>query len=136
MVQYISHYADEFLENTNVRCRLEMPEALPTFVLPADVRHDLFLVVKEAFNNILKHSHATEVRVRVSADNALVAIEIADNGSGFDPGKNGGDRGGNGLANMRKRIEGLGGELRLTSAPADGTKLSIKVHVQPPLRPA
>jgi ligand-binding sensor domain-containing protein/signal transduction histidine kinase len=136
LVQYISHYADEFLENTNVRCRLEMPEALPTFVLPAEVRHDLFLVVKEAFNNILKHSHATEVRVRVSADNAVVAIEIADNGSGFDPGKNGGTRVGNGLANMRKRIQGLGGELHLTSAPSDGTKLSIKVNVQSPLKPA
>jgi signal transduction histidine kinase len=135
LIQYISHYADEFFENTSVSCRLEMPETLPTFMLPAEVRHDLFLVVKEAFNNVLKHSRASEVRVRVSADNAAVTIELEDNGCGFDPGKNGGNRVGNGLANMRKRIEGLGGELRLISAPSDGTKLNIKVNLQPPMRP-
>jgi signal transduction histidine kinase len=129
LVQYISHYADEFFENTSVSCRLEMPEALPAFILPADVRHDLFLVVKEAFNNILKHSQASEIRVRVSGDGMAVVIEIEDNGCGFDPQKNGGGRVGNGLTNMRKRIEGLGGELRLASAPSAGTKLHIKVKV-------
>jgi two-component system NarL family sensor kinase len=106
-----------------------MPEALPAFILPADVRHDLFLVVKEAFNNILKHSQASEIRVRVSGDGMAVVIEIEDNGCGFDPQKNGGGRVGNGLTNMRKRIEGLGGELRLASAPSAGTKLHIKVKV-------
>jgi ligand-binding sensor domain-containing protein/signal transduction histidine kinase len=134
LVQYISHHADEFFENTNVASRLEMPEALPTIVLPADVRHDLFLVVKEAFNNILKHSHASEVRVRVSGDDTAVMIEIEDNGRGFDPAMHVGGRVGNGLTNMRKRIEGLGGELHLTSAPSKGTKLKVRVKVEPPLR--
>jgi len=131
LVQYISHYADEFFENTSVSCRLEMPEALPAFNLPADVRHDLFLVVKEAFNNVLKHSQASEIRVRVSGDEAAVTLEIVDNGCGFDPQKNGGGRVGNGLINMRRRIEGLGGELALASAPGQGTKLSMRVKVQP-----
>lgn len=133
LVQYISHHADEFFENANMSCRLEMPEALPTIVLPAEVRHDLFLVVKEAFNNVLKHSQASEVRVRVSGDNLGVTIEIEDNGCGFDPGENGGGRVGNGLTNMRKRIEGLGGELRLTSASSAGTRLKMRVNVKPPL---
>ena len=133
LVQYISHHADEFFENTSVSCRLEMPETLPTLVLPAEVRHDLFLVVKEAFNNILKHSHASEVRVRVSGDDTTVMIEIEDNGCGFDPGKNGGGRVGNGLTNMRKRIEGLGGEVCITTAPSQETKLKVSVKVKSPL---
>ena len=133
LVQYISHHADEFFENTGMSSRLEMPETLPALALPADLRHDLFLIVKEAFNNILKHSHASEVRVRVSGDNTTVTIEIEDNGCGFDPGKNGGSRVGNGLTNMRKRMEGLGGELCLTSAPTQGTKLKVRVTVRPPL---
>lgn len=131
LVQYISHHADEFFENTSVSSRLEMPETLPTFVLPAEVRHDLFLVVKEAFNNILKHSQASEVRVRISANDTAVTIEIEDNGCGFDIAKNGGGRVGNGLTNMRKRIEGLGGELCLASAPSAGTKLKVRVKVKP-----
>jgi Histidine kinase-, DNA gyrase B-, and HSP90-like ATPase len=106
-------------------------EALPTIVLPAEVRHDLFLVVKEAFNNILKHSQASEVRVRISANDTAVTIEIEDNGCGFDPAKNGGGRVGNGLTNMRKRIEGLGGELCLASTPSQGTKLKVRVKVKP-----
>jgi ligand-binding sensor domain-containing protein/signal transduction histidine kinase len=133
LVQYISHHTDEFFENTSVSSRLEMPEALPAFVLPAEVRHDLFLVVKEAFNNVLKHAHASEVRVRVSGDDTAVTIEIEDNGCGFEPAKNGGGRVGNGLTNMRKRIEGLGGELCLSSAPSEGTKLRVRVKVKPPL---
>ena len=121
------------MENTTVSCRLEMPEELAAFVLPAEVRHDLFLVVKEALNNVLKHSHASEVRVRVSGDQAAVLIEIEDNGRGFASGTNGDGRVGNGLTNMRKRIEGLGGEFCLTSIPSQGTKLTARVKVKPPL---
>ena len=87
LVQYISHYADEFFENTPVSCRLDMPVELPAIVLAAEARHDLFLIVKEAFHNILKHAQASEVRVEVSAQNSVVQIAIEDNGCGFDPGE-------------------------------------------------
>jgi signal transduction histidine kinase len=131
LVEYISHYADEFFENTNVACRLEIPVQLPRFNLSAEVRHDLFLIVKEAFNNILKHSRASEVHVEVSAADSTLEIRIEDNGCGFDATKRCGARKGNGFCNMRKRTESLGGQFTFTSAPGKGTRISITTPLTP-----
>jgi ligand-binding sensor domain-containing protein/signal transduction histidine kinase len=131
LVEYISHYADEFFENTDVSCHLEMPVEMP-LAIPAEVRHDLFLVVKEAFNNILKHSQASEVRVQLSGMAGAVQVVIEDNGCGFDLSRSPNGRTGNGLKNMRQRIEGLGGLFEIASTPGQGTKLkfSAKLNIK------
>jgi ligand-binding sensor domain-containing protein/signal transduction histidine kinase len=131
LVQYISHYADEFFENTDIACRLEMPVELPDLVLPAEFRHDLFLAIKEALNNTAKHARATAVHLHLSADREHVEILIEDNGCGFDPGVQKEGRHGNGLRNMRKRVESLGGTIEFNSAPAKGTSIRIKVNIKP-----
>jgi len=127
LVEYISHYTDEFFENTDISCRLEIPDTLPAFTLAAEVRHTLFLVTKEAFNNIIKHSRATRLLVQVSASTSTLQVLIEDNGCGLPavPATDG--RKGNGLANMRKRIEALGGRFSIQSAPARGTRLEFTV---------
>jgi signal transduction histidine kinase len=130
LVEYISHYADEFFEDTNVRCRLEFPRSLPAIILPAEVRHELFLVVKEAFNNLLKHSGASEARVLMSEANSRIDICIEDNGRGFDLDCTGNGRKGNGLPNMRKRIAALRGQLAIESAPQKGTKIKMTVPLE------
>jgi ligand-binding sensor domain-containing protein/signal transduction histidine kinase len=127
LVEYITHYANEFFEDTHVRCRLEMPTAVPPFALTADARHDLFLVVKEAFNNLLKHSSASEATLQVSVERSILALLIEDNGQGFEQGRNNGGRKGNGLENMRHRVENLGGSLSIESKPGRGTV--IKIHI-------
>ncbi len=127
LVMYISHYADEFFENTSIRCRLEVPAKLPSVLLAAEVRHDLFLLVKEAFNNCLKHSRASVVRVCVSSQADSMTIMIDDNGRGFDSNGRGDGRKGNGLENMRKRMESLGGRFAMTSAPERGTQVAFTV---------
>jgi signal transduction histidine kinase len=129
LVGYLNQYANQFFEGTNVKCRLEMPARLSRLTLPAEVRHDLFLVVKEALNNVLKHARATEVRVRMAETATGVEIEIEDNGRGFEPGSASAVRRGNGLENMRRRMEHLGGGFSLTSAPGQGTKLAFTVSV-------
>jgi signal transduction histidine kinase len=129
LLEYIGHYADEFFENTDVNCRLELPVEVPAFNLPAETRHNLFLLVKEALNNALKHSGATEVRVEVSVENALVRILVEDNGRGFDLAA-AAHRKGNGLENMRKRIENLGGQFEIASAPGQGTSLKCGLKLK------
>jgi signal transduction histidine kinase len=133
LVEYISHYADEFFENTNVHCRLEMPLQLPGLALASDARHDLFLAVKEAFHNILKHSRATEVRVCVSESDGLAQIVVEDNGCGFtvngSGNGNGPGRKGNGLENMRRRVAALGGQFSVITAPGQGTKLTFTARL-------
>jgi signal transduction histidine kinase len=115
-----------------VNCRLELPVELPPFSLAAETRHNLFLMVKEALNNALKHSGASKVRVGVTVENDSMQIIVEDNGHGFDAGALG-DRTGNGLQNMRKRIESLGGQFEISSAPQRGTSLKavLKLKVDP-----
>src|SRR6185312_16827411 len=127
LVAYIGHYADEFFENAGMGCRLEIPVDLPAVPLPAELRHNLFLLVKESFNNALKHSQGSEVRVGVAVDAATLRIVIQDDGSGFDPGKPADGRRGNGLENMRKRAEHLGGRCEILSAAGEGTTLEFVV---------
>jgi signal transduction histidine kinase len=125
LVQYIGHYADELFEDSPIRCRLELPAELPACDLTAEVRHDLFLAVKEAFNNILKHSKASQVHVKVTMQSKKFEILIEDNGCGFDSEVASHNGKGNGLRNMRKRIEAIRGQLDLTSTPGRDTKIKI-----------
>jgi PAS domain S-box-containing protein len=94
--------------------------------LPADVETDLYRIAQEALNNILKHSAATRVIVRIGADGAALQMEIVDNGKGFDL-ESVGERAGIGLASMRERVERLGGSLRIASKPGEGTRTQVIV---------
>ena len=67
LVEYIVHFANELFEEDSARCRLDLPPDLPACSLPPEMRHNIFLVVKEALTNALKHSHAREVRVQARA---------------------------------------------------------------------
>ena len=130
LVGYLTQYTEQFFEDTAIRCRLEMPVSSQSFVLPADVRHDLFLVVKEALNNVLKHSSASEVRLEVSVQGEMAQIVIADNGCGFDASPARPGRKGNGLDNMRRRMESCGGCLDVASAREYGTRLTLSLRVR------
>jgi signal transduction histidine kinase len=105
-------------------------------MLPAEVRHDLFLAVKEALHNVLKHAGASEVHVRVTETQGRVEIAVEDNGCGFDVAANNGHsngnggRAGHGLANMRKRMEGIGGEMKICATTGKGTQLTFAVTVK------
>jgi two-component system NarL family sensor kinase len=89
--------------------------------------------MKEAVNNVVKHARATQVRICINMDSGRFKLTIADDGCGFQvptmptTGEKDSDRArrhsGNGLENMRHRIESLGGEFNLHSAPGGGTKI-------------
>ncbi len=119
--EYVGRFADECFENTPVRCWQEMPTDLPKLPLRSDVRHNVFLAVKEALNNVLKHSGATEVWLRLKLTDARVCLEIEDNGHGFTPET--AKPGGNGLGNMKSRLTECDGSAEITSAPGRGVKL-------------
>lgn len=118
---YVGRFADECFENTGVRCWQEMPNDLPNLPLRADVRHNVFLALKEAFHNVLKHSGATEVWLRLTLADGRVTVAIEDNGRGFAPEQV--PPGGNGLDNMRSRLADGGGHTTLTSSPGKGTQV-------------
>lgn len=125
---YLGKFSQDYLRAAGIRCRLHLPEELPNRPLTADTRHNLFLAVKEALNNIVKHASATEVQITLTlADNGFT-WDVEDNGRGFS--SEGVSRGsldrfasGNGLANMRRRMESIGGRFEMQSAPGSGTRV-------------
>src|ERR1051326_8484019 len=93
--------------------------------LSAELRHNLFLAVKEGLNNIAKHAGASEVHIRFSLNDSKLEIGIEDNGAGFAVTAANGF--GNGLSNMKHRLEEIGGRFSLDSEPAKGTRLHFEV---------
>ncbi len=122
LVDYITHFASELFEGSPTRCRLDVPDELPAQPLPPDVRHNIFLIVKEALTNVLKHASASVALLQIKTDGQVLKIIIADDGKGFDCGSSGTDGRHNGLGNMHRRAEAVGGTLRLTSEPGKGTR--------------
>jgi signal transduction histidine kinase/ligand-binding sensor domain-containing protein len=127
---YVAQFTREFFRPTPLRTRLELPASLPEQPLPTDTRHQLFLVVKESFNNIVRHAEATEVRLELACDNGHLRLTVADNGKGL-PAQAAGE-GRDGLVNLRERIERLGGTLRVQSKPGQGTRLDFTVPLAKP----
>lgn len=124
---YLAAYAEEFFEATNIRCRLDIPPGLPSCPLSAELRHNLFLTVKEALNNIVKHSQASEAHVRLALKPSQLEIVIEDNGLGFSVETANMSR--NGLSNMKERIEEIGGTFEISARPDKGTRICLRTPV-------
>ena len=135
LIGYINQYAREFFEDTSIKCRLEMPAQVSPLIIPADVRHELFLVLKEALNNVVKHAHASEVRLFLAENGGTITVMVEDDGCGLNHRKPGPDMDGYGLDNMRRRIDKLGGVFSLATNPSGkGTTLKMTVNVHAPGR--
>src|SRR6185369_15178781 len=123
LINYISQFAVDYLRTANIRCRVKALEHPPRRAVSSETRHSLFLAVKEALTNVVRHAHATEVLLRISATADSVSIAIEDNGTGFERHPNG--AGADGLQNMRQRMEEIGGEFHVESMPGSGTRVSL-----------
>jgi len=126
LANYVFQYATEYFQNTGVRCRLDVPAELPDDSISTEDRHNLFMAVKEAFNNVLKHSSATEVRVGLTVADDLLTITIADNGRGVSPHPTGPV--GDGLVNMKQRLQRIGGRFAFRSTPGMGTTVTLEAR--------
>lgn len=135
LAAYLGYYVTEYLHNTSVECKLEIPPNLPVIPLTAETRHNVFLAFEEAVSNALRHSGATRVCVNMSQSDGKFEIRIQDNGRGFD--RNGEQAGtdkngarkkrGNGLINMAQRLESVGGETNIESARGSGTVVTFRL---------
>lgn len=132
LASYLGNFAQDYLMSLGVRCRLEAPLHLPHWPITAEMRHNVFLAFKEAVHNVIKHSGATEVSIFLYLDDAGFDLVVRDNGKGFDPSAVPERAGrGNGLKNMKQRLEKLGGRCEVHSTHGTGTE--IKFHVLTPV---
>jgi signal transduction histidine kinase len=135
LVTYLEKFAQDFLRAAGMRCRLDVPMEFRSVQLSAEVRHNLFLAFKEAINNAVKHSGGNEVRITLGVLPDAFALTIEDNGHGVLLGANGKAAtnssvrlvSGDGLANMRRRLERVGGQCDIQSSPGLGTKVTFTV---------
>jgi len=129
LVEYLTELARELFENTPVRCRFQIAADLPPLPLPPELRHNLFLTVKEALNNVLKHSRASELVLSAGTADHRIEIRLRDDGVGFDPAAMPSPGEHNGLENMRRRMESIGGKFALETAPGKGTTILLMVDI-------
>jgi signal transduction histidine kinase len=130
LASYLGNFAQEYLASINIRCRLDVPLHLPHWPITAEMRHNVFLAFKEALHNFVKHSGANEVSVTFVTDTDGFHLAVRDNGKGFDPATVASRPGrGNGLKNMRQRLEKIGGCCEIESAPGAGTEIRFFVSV-------
>ncbi|MGC3961098.1 MAG: two-component regulator propeller domain-containing protein [Verrucomicrobiota bacterium] len=141
-VAYILNTAQHYLRTGGIRCRLDLPETLPDCSFSSSIRHHLYLAVREALHNIVKHASASEVQLglNVNTDLKWLTITIADNGVGFVVTPNGssvvparlGAGDGHGLENMMHRLKSVGGRCELVSQPGRGTTIRLIAPMKSP----
>ena len=129
LIDYTGQFATDYLYAVGVRCLLDVPEHAPNIEVPSNVRHNIFLVVKEALQNIVKHANATEVWLRIHVHGPELKIVIEDNGCGFDRAP--ADALADGLRNMRQRMDEIGGRFQLQSQLGHGTQVVIETPWSP-----
>jgi signal transduction histidine kinase len=128
LASYIRRFASEYLEPTSIDCVFDFPEEMPDSALSVEVRRNIYLVVREALHNVAKHSWATRVDLGLKIYDLGFRILIKDNGKGFEPEKL--ELHGNGLVNMKKRMNDIGGEIVIQSKVGEGTEIELNVLMQ------
>jgi signal transduction histidine kinase len=118
LASYLCKYAEAFFQPTPIRCRFDIEPEMPAIPCDVGVRRNLFLAVKEALNNVLRHSRATEVFLRIQRRGREVIVTVEDNGIGFDLASANAER--NGLRNMTERAAEAGGECSIVTLPGAG----------------
>jgi signal transduction histidine kinase/ligand-binding sensor domain-containing protein len=121
---YTRSYAMEYCEENNLACEVRLPELIPPLEVSGEIRRNVFLIIKESLHNIVKHAEASLVTIQFRYGDDLF-FSVSDNGKGLNNNK---QLSGNGLLNMKKRIQLLGGVLDFKN----GNGLTVEFKV--PLR--
>jgi signal transduction histidine kinase len=119
-------HAVRMFEAKGINYDIEIPPEMSSLRLPLGYRRRLFLIYKEAVNNIIRHAQSTRVTLTIRREDGSLVMTIADDGKGFDPEL---AREGNGLRNMEERARSLNGTLTIRSGRASGTAVTLKAAI-------
>lgn len=137
LAKRMRRFASDVLEAKDIAFRFEFSEASKDLALGADIRREVYLMFKECVNNLAKHAEATEGELGVTVTGNKLLVKISDNGKGFhvpsfDEHTTYEGFGGNGLINLKRRAENLGGSLVIESEPKHGTTIALSIPVGKP----
>jgi signal transduction histidine kinase len=123
LASYYSLFAQRFLNLAGIACRLQVAETFPSAPLDSRLRHSAFLAFKEALNNAVRHSGATQVLIELAVIEKKLKVAVTDNGRGFVPA----DRptGCDGITGMKERMSKLDGRCEIKSKRGVGTTVEF-----------
>lgn len=127
IIMRIREYAIPLLEPLDTKFSIIVPENVTSVKVSMDMRRNLFLIAKEAVNNMAKYSGCTEAKIEFSYSHSVLKMTIADNGKGFDTSK---ENTRNGLRNMKYRGEKVGGKVSVLSTIGQGTIVTFTAKVE------
>ena len=120
------NFAYQLLGAKKIDFVFTVDEGMDQLKLPMEVRKNLYLIFKEATNNMVKYAQADNAQITIKEDHKSLVMTVRDNGKGFDVHQL---TEGNGLKNMKKRAEEIGGQLWIESRKNEGTMIKLKVAV-------
>lgn len=121
----MKEFVAEMLEPARINYRVAEQGPLEQTHLNPEQRRDIYMILKEAVNNIVKYSSASEVLISLKREEKHLQLQITDNGKGFDIKA---ERTGNGLRNMRSRAEEMGAVLKVETAMGKGTAVLLDMY--------
>jgi signal transduction histidine kinase len=127
LAAFIGEVAERFSQAAGLECKLDLATGANSQVVPARMRHELLVVLKESLANVARHGRARRVAGALSLANGEAHLVIEDDGRGFDPAR---VAAGNGLRNLRERIQQLGGSFTVTSQAGKGTTVTACLPLQ------
>ena len=128
LASYFALFTQRFLNLAGIACRFDASENMEDHPLDSHLRHSIFLAFKEALNNVVRHSGATEVRLGIAVIRGELTISIADNGGGFAVGSR--PQGSDGIAGMHHRMKELGGHCVINSNLGSGTTVIFNLPLE------
>jgi signal transduction histidine kinase len=124
LVIRMREYAGEVLEAAGIDYSIDFPEAMKDIKLNMEQKKNLYLVFKEAINNLAKYSKSKEAIIHFQMNHSLLQMEVNDTGVGFDPSL---VPRGNGLENMKTRTEEMNGRLLINTSIGKGTTVKVEL---------
>jgi len=131
LLQRIRRFASDLFAARDIDFAFRTPGADQDLKLSADMRREIYLVFKEAVNNVVRHSDCTHAEIDLSRETDGLTLRVSDNGKGLAACESGA---GHGLRNMRARATTLGGEVSIVSAAGQGTTIALRVPLGRPRR--
>jgi signal transduction histidine kinase len=124
---YLCQLVNQLCERTSIRCRFHMAELPREIEVSSQTRHNISMAVKEAVHNAIKHARASEIAMHITMRDDLLTISVQDDGRGFDPVEN---CAGNGLRNIKLRLENIGGSCSVASKLGQGTAVELRLMIR------
>ncbi|MBA4853474.1 tetratricopeptide repeat protein [Emticicia sp. BO119] len=122
----LREFAFPLAESKNIAFDFKIDEGIESLSLPMEIRRNLYLIIKEAINNLIKYSDATQASVHFIKNKKDLSITVKDNGMGFDTLLN---TSRNGLKNMKLRAAEIGAKIDISSSSTAGSSITLNFSI-------